>query len=223
MDFRRANGEEQKRVRVQQIIDATAALYDDIGYDKITFSKIASRVNFTRNLLYHYCSCKEDIFLLLLLQDIERYVTDAAQTFTEEVKDVDAFCREWNALWLRHQRMAGLFSIVNTVIRLLIAGVYLVLILLLKPTKGGSIAVVIVFSVLLVLNGVLISPLIGLGFQSAVARYGAVMMASHAALSGFVSGLVSFFTVPASILMYLSMGGYWGKTRPAPKPFVPHP
>jgi len=114
-------------------------------------------------------------------------------------------------------------AIVNTVIRLLIAGVYLVLILLLKPTKGGSIAVVIVFSVLLVLNGVLISPLIGLGFQSAVARYGAVMMASHAALSGFVSGLVSFFTVPASILMYLSMGGYWGKTRPAPKPFVPHP
>ena len=116
MDFRRANGEEQKRIRMQQIIDATAALYDDIGYDKITFSKIASRVNFTRNLLYHYCSCKEDIFLLLLLQDIDSYVTDAAQTFTEEVKDVDAFCREWNALWLRHQRMAGLFSIVNTVI-----------------------------------------------------------------------------------------------------------
>lgn len=116
MEFRRANGEKQKQMRVQQIIDATAALYEDIGYDKVTFSKIAMRVNFTRNLLYHYCTCKEDIFLLLLLQDIEKYVTDAAQTFTEAVTDVDAFCREWTSLWLRHQRMASLFSIVNTVI-----------------------------------------------------------------------------------------------------------
>ncbi|MBR2183799.1 MAG: TetR/AcrR family transcriptional regulator [Acidaminococcaceae bacterium] len=116
MDFRRANGEEQKRLRVQQIIDATAALYEEIGYDKVTFSKIARHVNFTRNLLYHYSSCKEDIFLLLLLQDIEKYVTDAAWTFTEPVTDVDGFCREWTALWLRHQRMASLFSIVNTVI-----------------------------------------------------------------------------------------------------------
>ena len=57
MEFRRASGEEQKQIRQQQIIDATAVLYDDIGYDKVTFSKIANHVNFTRNLLYHYCSC----------------------------------------------------------------------------------------------------------------------------------------------------------------------
>jgi len=59
--FLRAHGEEQKQQRVQQILDATSELYNEIGYDKVTFSKIAKKLDFSRINLYNYFSCKEDI------------------------------------------------------------------------------------------------------------------------------------------------------------------
>ena len=48
MDFIRARREEQKQVRIQQIVDAAAELYAEIGYDKVTFSQIGRKLNFTR-------------------------------------------------------------------------------------------------------------------------------------------------------------------------------
>ncbi|MBO5992718.1 MAG: TetR family transcriptional regulator [Acidaminococcaceae bacterium] len=116
MDFIRARGEEQKKIRVQQIVDTAAALYAETGYDKVALSKIARKLNFTRLNVYNYFHCKEDIFLELLLQDIWKMVEDAEITFTEEVKDTDSFCLSWAALMLRHPRLIALFSIVNTVI-----------------------------------------------------------------------------------------------------------
>ena len=116
MKFLRAHGEEQKQQRVQQIIEATASLYDEIGYDKITFSKIATKVDFSRINLYNYFSCKEDIFLLLLMQEIEGMVADAERTFTCAWYDIDAFCQQWAEMLLRHQRLLSLFSITNTII-----------------------------------------------------------------------------------------------------------
>lgn len=116
MSFLRAHGEEQKQERVQQIVDATVELYDEIGYDKITFSKIATKVNFSRINLYNYFSCKEDIFLLILMQEIRLMVADAEATFTEAVDDREAFCHEWAEVILRHQRLLSIFSITNTII-----------------------------------------------------------------------------------------------------------
>lgn len=116
MSFLRAHGEEQKQERVQQIIDATIKLYDEIGYDKITFSKIALHVNFSRINLYNYFSCKEDIFLLILMQEIRQMVADAEATFTEEFHDRDVFCHQWAEMLLRHERLLSIFSITNTII-----------------------------------------------------------------------------------------------------------
>lgn len=47
-DFIRAHGDEQKAVRIDQIVEAALALYDEIGYDKLTFSKLAKGLGFTR-------------------------------------------------------------------------------------------------------------------------------------------------------------------------------
>ena len=116
MGFIRARGEEQKKIRIQQIVDAAASLYAEVGYDKVTFSQIGRRLSFSRLNLYNYYHCKEDIFLTLLLQDIQNMVEDARKTFSGAVKDCDAFCHAWAAMMLRHQRMMALFSIVNTVI-----------------------------------------------------------------------------------------------------------
>ena len=116
MGFLRARGEEQKKIRIQQIVDAAASLYAEIGYDKVTFSQIGRKLSFSRLNLYNYYHCKEDIFLTLLLQDIWKTVEDARNTFSGPVTDRDAFCLAWAELMLRHQRMMALFSIANTVI-----------------------------------------------------------------------------------------------------------
>ena len=116
MGFLRARGEEQKKIRIQQIVDAAASLYAEIGYDKVTFSQIGRKLSFSRLNLYNYYHCKEDIFLTLLLQDIWKTVEDARNTFSGAVEDRDAFCLAWAELMLRHQRMMALFSIANTVI-----------------------------------------------------------------------------------------------------------
>ena len=116
MGFLRARGEEQKKIRIQQIVDAAASLYAEIGYDKVTFSQIGRKLSFSRLNLYNYYHCKEDIFLTLLLQDIWTMVEDARHSFSGPVKDRDAFCLAWAELMLRHQRMMALFSIANTVI-----------------------------------------------------------------------------------------------------------
>ena len=116
VSFLRARGEEQKKIRIQQIVDAAASLYAEIGYDKVTFSQIGRKLSFSRLNLYNYYHCKEDIFLTLLLQDIWKMVEDARHSFSGPVKDRDAFCLAWAELMLRHQRMVALFSIANTVI-----------------------------------------------------------------------------------------------------------
>jgi len=116
MDFIRARGEEQKKVRIQQIVDAAAMLYAEVGYDKVTFSQIGRKLSFSRLNLYNYFRCKEDIFLTLLLQDRWKMVEDARRTFSGAVTDKDEFCLAWASLMLRHQRMLALFSITNTVI-----------------------------------------------------------------------------------------------------------
>ena len=116
MEFIRARGEEQKKIRIQQIVDAAVSLYADIGYDKVTFSQISRKLSFSRLNLYNYFHCKEDIFLTLLLQDRWKMVEDARHSFSGAVTELDAFCLAWAELLLRHQRMLALFSIVNTVI-----------------------------------------------------------------------------------------------------------
>ena len=116
MDFIRARGEEQKKIRIQQIVDAAAMLYEEVGYDKVTFSQIGRKLSFSRLNLYNYFHCKEDIFLTLLLQDRWKMVEDARHSFSGAVTELDAFCLAWAELLLRHQRMLALFSIVNTVI-----------------------------------------------------------------------------------------------------------
>ena len=67
MDFIRARSGEQKRIRIEQITNVAAELYVEIGYDKVTYSEIGRKLNFTRRNLYNYFRCKEDIFLTLLL------------------------------------------------------------------------------------------------------------------------------------------------------------
>lgn len=106
---------------------------------------------------------------------------------------------------------------VNTIVRcavfFLVILLYAILILALKPSRGGSIAIAVVFAaVLLLLNGVLF-PLLSTASTLFVGyRMGAMSLAGNSVMETGASFLTSFFTTPAFLLALISMGGYWGKT-----------
>ncbi len=54
MEFRRARNAEQKDIRRQQIINMTARLLEEIGYEKITFTEIGKCLSFT---LIYFVAC----------------------------------------------------------------------------------------------------------------------------------------------------------------------
>lgn len=116
MSFARAKSPEQRQERVEEIVQATIAMYDEVGYEKTTISKIGSRLDFTRVALYSYFSCKEDIFLLILERDLEAMVADACKIFSVLCTDTEDFIDKLTDLMLRHQRMLSLMCIANTLI-----------------------------------------------------------------------------------------------------------
>ncbi len=103
-------------------------------------------------------------------------------------------------------------AVVSAAVFFLIAALYLLLLLLLKPSRGGSIALVIVFAAVLFLNGAVVMPLLSTALTTATGVIrGAAALAARSTMESAAGYLVSFFTVPANLLMLLSMGGYAGQ------------
>ena len=102
-------------------------------------------------------------------------------------------------------------SIIPALIWLILAGVIL-LVLLKRPRRGGTIALTVVSAVLYAVLGVLIFPALGLALTQAIARQGADALASSSALSSAISTVTGFLSTPASILSLLALGGACGKS-----------
>ena len=66
--FIRAKSQENKNIRMQQIMDVTDRLFHEKTYHEITLSVIAEEMNLARGGLYKYVSSKEEIFLMIYLQ-----------------------------------------------------------------------------------------------------------------------------------------------------------
>ena len=112
-DFMRAHGDKQKAQRVDQIVEAALALYDEVGYDKITFSKLAKGLGFTRINLYNYFKTKEDLFLEIVRRSYEELVDDLLETLPHERKDRRSFFCSWVEVIARHPRTIELFVLMN--------------------------------------------------------------------------------------------------------------
>jgi len=61
VDWVRARSDEQIEQRINEIVDATARLYEENRFEDITFAMIAKEANFTRSNLYRYFQTKEEI------------------------------------------------------------------------------------------------------------------------------------------------------------------
>lgn len=122
MEFQRARTEMQKQLRIDEILNATASLYEKYPYEKITFSLIAKEYNLTRSNIYKYFQKKEDIFLELLSQDIIDWGDTLEKELqpliaeTDNEKKLDSFAKICSKVILNYERMLKLFSIQFTLL-----------------------------------------------------------------------------------------------------------
>ncbi|MBR1829706.1 MAG: TetR/AcrR family transcriptional regulator, partial [Atopobiaceae bacterium] len=103
-EFIRAHGEEQKAVRVDQIVDAALTLYAEIGYDKLTFSKLAKGLGFSRINLYNYFKTKEDLFLEIVRREYDALLEDVEKSLPDNPCSRDDYIEAWTRTLSRHGR-----------------------------------------------------------------------------------------------------------------------
>ncbi|MDO3412453.1 TetR/AcrR family transcriptional regulator [Saccharibacillus sp. CPCC 101409] len=117
MEFERVRTDEQRRIRVQQIKDAAIKLFDAGQFHEIDLTQIARETSFTRGNLYKYISSKEEIYLLVIEDELNDYVNDLKKTIVSDfTRDTDGFAKEWAQATNRHPRMLKLLAMLATII-----------------------------------------------------------------------------------------------------------
>ena len=112
MEWERARTEEQKELRIAEILAATERLYDKYEFEEITFVLIAEEANFTRSNLYKYFNSKEEIFLEFVQYDIKKYVKSLVKSFRfNKDYSVDEFVSIWVKTLVKHKRLLDLIGI----------------------------------------------------------------------------------------------------------------
>jgi len=112
MNWQRARTDEQKEQRTNEILAATARLYDQASFAEITLAAIAREANFTRSNLYKYFRSKEEIFFEFLKHDIYLWRKDVLVAFGDAATwPVFDFADTWVAVLVRHERMLRLISV----------------------------------------------------------------------------------------------------------------
>ncbi len=115
--WERARTPEQKEVRIVEIIEATARLFEHKDFEKINLAMIAREAEFTRSNLYKYFGSKEEIFLELIRRDSEKWFLDLKQTLGNDRLDSETFARLWVEVQSRHQRLVKLLPLKYTIIQ----------------------------------------------------------------------------------------------------------
>ncbi len=116
MNWVRARSDQQIEQRIQEILDATARLYETNRFEDITFAMIAKEASFTRSNLYRYFQTKEDVFLELLKHDIENWRKDVQENFNVSGVSSREAAECWVDIELNHARMVKLLTILFTLL-----------------------------------------------------------------------------------------------------------
>ena len=143
--------------------------------------------------------------LAVLLRTLALIVILMLTVFQEPVKRLYGVSEEIAAV-----RSVPWSAIVQALIWLILAGIIL-LVLLKRPSRGGTIALTIVSALLYAFFGVVVSGVLQISVTQAISIQGAKEIASNSALSSALSMLTPFLSTPASILSLLALGGACGK------------
>lgn len=120
--FKRARTEEQKRQRMDDILDTADRLLDGHPYREVTMAMIAAELGYSRANLAHYVGTKEDIYLRLYLRDVEGLCADlapiarAAVAEGSEAARIDAFAAALATAVARRRNFGRIGSMLSTVV-----------------------------------------------------------------------------------------------------------
>ena len=88
---KRARSLEEKSFRRKQILDAASALFGEVGYEGFSVALLASRAGIVKGTLYLYFKTREEVFLALYDQSLNRWSEKFIQQLPESLED-RAFC-----------------------------------------------------------------------------------------------------------------------------------
>ena len=88
---KRARSLEEKSFRRQQILDAASALFAEVGYEGFSVALLASKAGIVKGTLYLYFKTREEVFLALYDQSLNRWSERFIQRLPETLED-RAFC-----------------------------------------------------------------------------------------------------------------------------------
>ena len=117
MEFRRARNEEQKKIRIDQILTAAKDLFEMLEYKDITLGMIADKLDFSRANMSRYVESKEEIFLLLYIRDMQKLVNELLKVFQNKREiGIPEFAAEFADICGAHTVFLRIGAILNTVI-----------------------------------------------------------------------------------------------------------
>ncbi|MEP4149455.1 MAG: TetR/AcrR family transcriptional regulator [Halioglobus sp.] len=88
-DLKRANTDDQKSFRRQQILDAAEAHFHDVGYEAFSMGKLARLAGVVKGTLYLYFKTREEVLLTLYNQSILRWSQVFMGSLTPDMTDHD--------------------------------------------------------------------------------------------------------------------------------------
>ncbi len=110
-NYIRARSPEQKQERMQAIMEAADALFQEAPYHQITMGTIAEKLGWSRSSLYKYAATQEEIFLALHSAKNRAWLTDLATALADAPLQPDDFAHIWaqttdgHADFLRYQEI----------------------------------------------------------------------------------------------------------------------
>lgn len=117
MSFLRARSEQQIQERIQEIVNAASEIYNELGYDGLSFSVIAEYTKFTRPNIYKYFKTKDEILLEMLKADTVAWITSLTNSFKlNKIYAVEEIAEIWVGSLIKHSRLLELYSFLFTTI-----------------------------------------------------------------------------------------------------------
>lgn len=115
-NFIRAKSQENKNIRIQQIMDTTDKLFYEKTYHEITLTMIAKEMNLARGGLYKYVTSKEEIFLMIYLQKQDIMLQDIVNNLSRDKINPDSLSKVISQTIYQHLDFIKYHQILNAII-----------------------------------------------------------------------------------------------------------
>lgn len=116
MTFQRARNDEQRQIRLNQIMQAMIELMKELPFDKITMKKLGEKLSFTRNNLYQYVKSKNEVILLIIQQDFIDWANELKVKYSEKQLQLDDFITIWVQTAIKYPRILHWFPLLGELI-----------------------------------------------------------------------------------------------------------